>query len=185
MSLRWIPNAICVARILLVGPVVVFLLDRQYDKALLLIVVAGISDGIDGFLAKTFDWRTKIGGFLDPAADKLLLTSVFLTLTYLGLVPRILTGVVVARDLVIVIGVLAYQAVIGSFKAEPTPISKLNTAFQLSFVIFTITNAAFDWPPSISLVLLGAAVIFTSVTSGMNYVLGWAHRARQARHEAS
>lgn len=181
MSLRWLPNAICVIRIALVVPVVSMLLSQRYDLALALIVIAGVSDGLDGYLAKTFDWRTRLGGLLDPIADKLLITSVFLTLTYVGLVPLLLTAIVVGRDIVIVLGASAYQIMIGDIRGEPTGISKLNTACQLGFVVFTITAAAFGWPPEISLVALGAAVVFTSINSGLNYVLNWSRRAWQAR----
>jgi len=184
MSLRWLPNAICIVRILLVFPIVSLLLRAQYDLALILIVVAGASDGLDGFLAKTFDWRTRIGGLLDPIADKLLVTSVFLTLTYLGSVPIGLAIVVVLRDLVIVLGAVVYQLLISPVRARPTRISKLNTACQLAFIVFTLTQLAFGWPPSISLTILGAAVVFTSVTSGMNYVLHWSRLAYQASHAA-
>jgi cardiolipin synthase len=83
MTLRWIPNAICVFRVLLVGPAVVVLLREQYLAALILIVIAGVSDALDGLLARSFNWRTRLGSVLDPAADKLLVVSVFLTLTYL------------------------------------------------------------------------------------------------------
>jgi cardiolipin synthase len=184
MSLRWLPNAICIVRIALVAPVVALLLAERYDQALALIVLAGLSDGLDGYLAKTFDWRTRLGGLLDPIADKLLITSVFLTLTYLGLVPVALTAIVVGRDVVIVLGASIYQLAIGDVSGEPTAISKLNTACQLGFVVFTITAAAFDWPARISLVVLGAAVVFTSVNSGLNYVLSWSKRAWQAKHRA-
>jgi cardiolipin synthase len=184
MSLRWLPNAICIVRIALVAPSIALLLAERFDQALALIVLAGLSDGLDGYLAKTFDWRTKLGGLLDPVADKLLITSVFLTLTYLGLVPVALTGIVVGRDVVIVLGASLYQLTIGDVRGEPTAISKLNTACQLGFVVFTITVAAFDWPARISLVALGAAVVFTSVNSGLNYVLAWSKRAWRAKHRA-
>jgi cardiolipin synthase len=185
MSLKWLPNAICVVRILLVGPVVLALLDERFALALLLIVVAGFSDALDGFLAKTFDWRTRLGSLLDPIADKLLLTSVFLTLTYLGLVPFALTVIVVMRDVIIVLGAMAYQFLIGVVRGQPTAISKLNTACQLGFVVFTITEAAFGWPPRVSLLVLGAAVAFTSINSGLNYVLVWSKRAWQVKHSAA
>lgn len=177
MSLKWLPNAICVLRIVLVAPLVYALLNRRFDIALGLIVVAGASDGLDGFLAKTFDWRTRLGSLLDPAADKLLIVSVFVTLTYLGIVPPALTLIVVLRDVVIVIGAVAYQLLIEPVRGEPSSISKLNTACQLGFVVFAVTNAAFAWPPPISLQLLGAAVVFTSIASGLNYVLRWGKRA--------
>ncbi|MBN1237703.1 MAG: CDP-alcohol phosphatidyltransferase family protein [Gammaproteobacteria bacterium] len=185
MNLRWLPNAICIVRIALVAPLVAALLAEQYVLALALLVVAGGSDAVDGFLAKTFDWRTRLGGLLDPIADKLLLVSVFLTLTHLGKVPLGLAVIVVMRDVVIVVGALAYQLLIEPLRAEPSAISKLNTACQLAFVFFTMTHAAYAWPPEISLLLLGAAVVFTSITSGLNYVLRWSKQAwRATRAEA-
>jgi cardiolipin synthase (CMP-forming) len=182
MTLRWLPNALCIFRILLVAPVVGALLDREFLLALVLIVVAGASDGLDGFLAKTFGWRTRLGSLLDPAADKLLLMSVFLSLTYLGLVPLAVTGMVVGRDVVIVLGALSYQFWIGPLSGEPLLISKLNTACQLAFVVFTVMQGAFEWPARIAVVLLGAAVVFTSLTSGLAYVLEWSRRAWRVRH---
>jgi cardiolipin synthase len=182
VTLRWLPNAICVLRILLVAPIVVALLRQDYEWALVLITVAGFSDALDGFLAKTFDWRTKLGGLLDPAADKLLLVSVFLALTYIGLVPAILTLLVVVRDLVIVAGAITYQVLIAPVRGEPMLISKLNTACQLAFVLLTLTRAAFGWPLESLLTGLGAMVIFTSVSSGVAYVVSWSKKAwRSAR----
>ncbi len=179
MSLRWLPNAICLFRIVLVLPVVLSLLAREYALAIALVAVAGASDAVDGFLAKTFGWRTRLGGLLDPAADKLLLMALFITLTWLGHVPLGLAGIVIGRDLVIVAGVIAYRWLIGPVEGRPSAISKLNTACQLGFVLFTLTQAAFGWPPAISLTVLGAAVVFTSLTSGMSYVLVWSRLAWQ------
>jgi cardiolipin synthase len=96
-----------------------------------------------------------------------------------------LTAIVVMRDVVIVLGATAYQLLIGDVRGQPTAISKLNTACQLGFVVFTITEAAFAWPPRVSLVVLGAAVIFTSANSGLNYVLSWSKRAWQVKHAQS
>jgi cardiolipin synthase len=183
MSLRWLPNAICVLRILLVAPFVFALLGRDYMLALVLIVVAGGSDALDGYLAKTFNWRTRLGSLLDPAADKLLLTSAFLSLTYLGLVPIGLAVVVVARDLLIVMGAAAYQFLFGRLEGQPTLISKLNTACQLSFVLLTIVHEAFGLPPRLALLVLGALVVSTSVVSGLNYVTTWSKRAWRMSHE--
>ena len=177
MNLNWLPNAICIVRVLLVGPIVVMLLDERFLAALVLIAIAGFSDALDGYLARAFDWRTPLGSLLDPAADKLLIVSVFLTMTVLGLVPIFLTIVVVVRDVVIIGGAAAYGWLIGPVQGEPTVISKLNTACQLSFVLFTLTDAALMWPPGPVLTVLGAAVLFTSLTSGLNYVVGWSKRA--------
>ena len=124
MPLSWLPNAICVFRVLLVGPVVVVLLREQYVAALILIAIAGFSDALDGLLARSFGWRTPLGSILDPAADKLLIVSVYLTLTYQGLVPVGLTALVVTRDVVIISGAVTYQLLIGPVRGEPTLISK-------------------------------------------------------------
>jgi len=185
MRWRWLPNAICVLRMFLVIPLVLLLIEKSYVAALGVLLVAGLSDGLDGFLAKTFDWRTRLGGLLDPAADKLLLVSSFCALTYTGLTPFGLTAFVIGRDVVIVAGAVTYQLLIAPVQGEPAAISKLNTACQLAFVFFTITNAAFALPPKSSLVLLGAAVIFTSLVSGLNYVLRWGARAWRVAHGAA
>jgi cardiolipin synthase len=184
MSWKWLPNAICIVRVVLVAPIVVMLLEERYISALVLIVAAGFSDALDGFLARAFDWRTRLGGLLDPAADKLLIVSVFLTLAYQGLVPLLLAVVVVVRDVVIIGGAAAYQWLIAPVEGEPTIISKLNTVCQLLFVLCTLTGAAFAWPPGPILTVLGAAVLYTSLTSGLNYVVGWSKRALRNKQPA-
>lgn len=181
MRLSWIPNAICIVRIVLIVPLVASLAAGDFVFALTLILVAGISDGVDGFLARTFGWRSRLGSVLDPAADKLLVVSSFVTLSVLTLVPIGLTAVVILRDLVIVSGALAYSKVAGRLVGEPTLISKLNTAGQLLFLVCVITRAEWGRPPNDWLVPLGAVVVFTSIVSGLNYVLIWSQRARQAR----
>ena len=185
MIWRFLPNAISIGRMLLVVPLVGLILDGRYVAALVLLVLAGLSDGLDGLLAKTFDWRTRLGGLLDPAADKLLLVSVFVALAYVGLMPRGVVAIAVGRDIVIVLGAVCYQLFIAPVQGEPALISKLNTACQLGFCFFTLTLAAFGWPPAVLLQLLGAAVVFTSLVSGLNYVLRWSSRAWRVGHQAS
>src|SRR5690606_15719282 len=182
MTLSWLPNAICVLRLALVPPLVLLLLAERFDAALALFVIAGGSDAVDGFLAKRFGWRTRLGSLLDPAADKLLLVSVFMTLAHLGLVPLALAVIVVGRDVVIVLGALAYQFLVAPVEGQPMGVSKLNTACQLLFVLLTMTNAEYGLPDASVLIALGAAVVFTSITSGLGYVLGWSRRAWQATH---
>jgi cardiolipin synthase (CMP-forming) len=182
MTLKWLPNAICVGRILLIWPIVGAVLAGDNAVALLLFAIAGGSDGVDGFLAKTFHWQTRLGSLLDPVADKLLLTSVFVALTYVGLVPFAVTVVVVSRDIVIVLGAIAYQMLVATLEGRPTAISKLNTACQLSFVFLTLSQAAFGWLSPLALLTLGGMVVATSLTSGLNYVLIWGTRAWRNRH---
>lgn len=173
LQLAHLPNLICVLRIILVLPIVLALLAGDQRLALALILVAGLSDGLDGYLAKRFGWRTWLGGILDPAADKILLVAVYVTLAWTGLVPFWLMAVVLGRDLVIVGGTLAYQWLIGTVQAAPSAISKLNTAVQLLLCLVVLAAEAFGWPPRPLVVLLGAGVLVTSTLSGLDYVLRW------------
>lgn len=176
-----IPNLICVLRMALVWPIVNALVTGRYVLALVLVAVAGISDGLDGFLAKRFDWRSRLGGLLDPLADKLLLVSTFVTLTYMTLVPVWLTAVVISRDFVIVSGGLIYQAVVAPVQPEPSRASKLNTGAQLFFICAIIANRGFGLPPAEVLIPSGAAVLVTATVSGLDYVVRWSGKAARAQ----
>ena len=182
--LRHLPNLICVLRILLVAPIVVLLVHGEWLWTLALILVAGFSDGLDGFLAKRFGWQSRLGSMLDPAADKLLLVALFVTLTVLGLVPLWLTGLVVLRDVIISAGGLAYNALIAPLTAQPSLVSKLNTGLQLAFVLAVIMVQAFAWPPVLLVQVLGAVVFVTCMVSGLDYILTWSRRAWALRPAA-
>jgi cardiolipin synthase len=178
MSLSWLPNAISSLRIALIAPILVFIVKGDFGWALALFWVAGFSDGLDGYLAVRNNWTTRLGALLDPAADKLLMTGLFVTLAWTGHIPVWLAATVITRDIVIVTGALAYNHFIKPVPGEPTLISKLNTALQILFVLFVLSRAGFDWPDPITITLLGAAVLVTVVISGVDYVLSWTRRAR-------
>lgn len=176
-----IPNLICVVRIVLVWPIVMALIDSRYLLALGLILLAGISDGLDGFLAKRFSWQSRLGGLLDPLADKLLLVSVFVALSMTGLVPVWLTVVVIVRDLVIVSGGVVYQWLVEPVQPEPSVASKINTGIQLLYVLAVIGNRMAGLPPAEFLIIAGAGVFVTSTVSGLDYVVRWSGRALRSR----
>ena len=176
-----IPNLICVVRIILVWPIVIALLDGRYALAFGLILVAGASDGLDGFLAKRFNWQSRLGGLLDPLADKLLLVSVFVALSMTGLVPLWLTAVVIIRDLVIVSGGVMYQWLVEPVQPEPSVASKINTGIQLLYVLAVISHRTSGMPPPEFLTISGAAVFVTSTVSGLDYVVRWSGRAIRLR----
>jgi cardiolipin synthase len=180
MELRWLPNAISIMRIVLVAPIVMYILDGRFGLALLLFFIAGFSDGVDGFLAKRYDWHTRIGALLDPIADKLLVGGTFITLVLAGLVPVWLAVMIILRDVVIVGGATAYNFFIRPVEGEPTRISKLNTALQLLFLVFVLSRAGFGWPDQIAITVIGASVVVTVVISGIDYVWSWARRARES-----
>lgn len=185
LRLAHIPNIICVLRMLLVAPIVMLLLEQSYLHALLLILLAGLSDGLDGFLARRYGWTSRIGGLLDPLADKLLFVSVFAALCWIGHVPPWLFLVVVGRDIVIVSGALAYELLIGPVEPHPSPVGKLNTVMALLYLFFVMTQQVFAWPAPLTLLLTGAGVFVVSLVSGLDYVLTWARRARGASRAAA
>ncbi|MBL8197771.1 MAG: CDP-alcohol phosphatidyltransferase family protein [Chromatiales bacterium] len=176
-----IPNLICVARMILVWPIVMALIEGRYPLALGLILLAGMSDGLDGFLAKRFSWQSRLGGLLDPLADKLLLVSVFVALSMTGLVPVWLTAVVIVRDLVIVSGGVVYQWLVEPVQPEPSVASKINTGMQLLYVLAVISHHTAGMPPPELLILAGAGVFVTSTVSGLDYVVRWSGRALRSR----
>jgi len=179
MSLNWLPNAISIMRIALVVPILMLILDGSFVWALALFWLAGFSDGVDGYLAKRFNWHTRLGALLDPIADKLLVAGLFITLAYTGDIPVWLAATVILRDVVIVVGAMAYNFLVRPVQGEPTRVSKLNTALQLLFLLFVISRAGFGWPEEISITVLGAAVLITVVISGVDYVWSWSRRARR------
>ena len=180
MSLRWLPNAICVARIVLIAPVIYALLRGEYLLTLVLFGAAGVSDGVDGWLAKTFGWTSALGKILDPIADKLLLVTAFLTLAWLGLAPWWLAGAAVLRDIVIVSGAIAYGRLVGDLEGRPTFVSKLNTLLQLCYVLAVIAGAAWRGMPSELVTAVGAACFVTTVVSGLDYVISYSRLALRA-----
>ncbi|MGH8136411.1 MAG: CDP-alcohol phosphatidyltransferase family protein, partial [Steroidobacteraceae bacterium] len=172
-----VPNVLCIMRMALAVPIVWLLAKGQYGATLILFGIAGVSDVLDGYLAKTFNWATELGKVLDPVADKLLLVSVFITLTWLGLVPLWLAAAAVARDVIIGVGAWVYLALFGPLEGRPTMPSKLNTLIQLLFVIAVVGRAASPAVPEWLIVGLGAFVFVTTVVSGVDYIVTYVRKA--------
>ncbi|AUB84007.1 CDP-alcohol phosphatidyltransferase family protein [Candidatus Thiodictyon syntrophicum] len=178
MRLRDLPNVISALRLVAVIPVVWLLLSQQFGWALVLFAVAGVSDGVDGFLAKNYGWQSRLGGILDPVADKTLLVSCFLVLGSMGLIPVWLVLAVIFRDLVIVAGALLYNYRVEELEAAPTLTSKINTLFQLVLVVAAITDAGPMPLPGWVITSLTWACLVTILVSGVQYVLVWSAKAR-------
>jgi cardiolipin synthase len=171
LSLRQLPNLISVLRILLIVPIAVALAHDELLLTLALVVVAALSDAADGFLARRFGWQSELGSILDPTADKALLATVFVTLALQGAVPVWLAVCAVARDVVIVAGVLLYRLWSGPLRIRPTWVSKFNTLCQLVFIASVVAHGRFAVPPDWALTLQGALVLVTVVISGLDYGL--------------
>ncbi len=178
---RQIPNLLTGLRFLLVPVMVWLLLKGQFWLALGVFMVMGLSDGLDGFLAKRFGWTTKLGEFMDPLADKTMLVSAYITLGWLGLIPKWLVIVVIARDVIILAGAAAYHFVIHHLQMDPSLISKINTLVQILLVLGEIV-AKLELLPTDILKYLMALTLFTTVISGVSYIVEWSARAKREFH---
>ncbi|WHZ20867.1 MAG: CDP-diacylglycerol--glycerol-3-phosphate 3-phosphatidyltransferase [Rhodanobacteraceae bacterium] len=175
--LRHLPNLISLLRIALVAPLIAAILSGRYQLALVIAVVAGVSDGVDGYLARHFGWQSRLGSILDPAADKLMLVGCMLALGWLHEAARWLVALVVARDLVIVLGAWAWHRVMHSFEARPSWLSKTTTVAQIGFVLLVLADQAFGWHAGMT--IPAGVVALLTAASGIDYVVRWGLMARR------
>jgi cardiolipin synthase len=192
MSLRWLPNAITIGRMVLALPLLWALATAQFALASWLAIVAGLSDAVDGWLAKHYRWDSRSGGLLDPLADKLLLGVCFAGLWWTRHLPTWLVALVLARDAVIVAGALTWWRTLGPFTATPTKLSKLNTVLQVVLVVAVLADAAFAGSlpagagrgagplPLVWLQALLLACAALTAASGVDYVVRYGARFRNA-----
>ena len=175
-----IPNLISVLRLLLVPLTVWLVISEAYGWAFLTFMAAGISDGIDGYLARRFDWRTRLGAYLDPLADKVLLVSVYVTLGFLKLIPAWLAITVVSRDALIIGAVLLSRMMDHPVHVRPLMVSKVNTVVQIGFAVAVLGVAALG-KSFASLVDYGSIpVALLTALSGAAYLASWLrHMAEQ------
>ncbi|WP_230474748.1 CDP-alcohol phosphatidyltransferase family protein [Dyella monticola] len=176
------PNAISVLRVVLVAPIGWLLWHAAWPSALGLVAVAGVSDGLDGFLARHYGWQSRLGGMLDAIADKLLLVCCFVILAWLGEISLWLAAVVCGRDLIIACGALGWRLLIGPIEPRPSLLSKACTLAQIVYLL-AVLLALVRWPMLRS-ATLGWVVAALCVASGLDYVLRWSGRAWRAWHSA-
>jgi cardiolipin synthase (CMP-forming) len=175
--MRHLPNLICLVRIALVWPTLEALRAGAYWAALALFIVAALSDGLDGYLAKRFGWTSALGRILDPVADKLLLMGVFIVGAWLDLIPWWLSAAVVARDVMIGLGALIYRLWFGPLHGRPTVLSKVNTAAQLVYAALVLLRAALGQPLTSLMEAASLITLATTVLSGAHYLLIFGRRA--------
>lgn len=166
----YIPNLLTLARIALVPLLIVLLQDQKFLASLVVFIVAGITDGLDGYIAKRFNAQTQLGAILDPLADKALLVSSYVMLSMMQLIPFWLVVAVVFRDIVIVCGYLIFVLFFGAVETWPLMISKLNTFLQIIFIVLVLGMLAGASELSILVAPLSYAVLITSIASGCAYV---------------
>lgn len=173
-----LPNIITLGRLILAPVILAMIASGQWVEAFVAFVVAGISDALDGWLAKTFDLRTEIGAMLDPIADKALLVSIYVALGLAGAIPPALAILVVSRDIMIVGGVIVAWLFDNPVEIRPLFISKVNTAAQIVFAITVLASKAFG----VSLGAMHMIAVYTvgalTLASAGAYLAPWFRHMR-------
>lgn len=180
-ALRHIPNIITVFRLLLIPPVAWAILNGRYKLALVLFFIAGVSDGLDGFLARVFHWQSKLGSFLDPLADKILTLVCFFCLAWNALLPWWLFAIVLLRDIIILGGATAYHLVTHALEMRPTFVSKFNTALQIVVILAVLYSNSISALPADLIRAMFYLMLISTLVSGLIYVLLWSKKTTQQR----
>lgn len=169
-----VPNLITILRLFLVPTVVLLILERSFGLAFLTFVIAGVSDAVDGAIARHVRGQaSRLGAYLDPIADKALLVSIYVTLAIVGYAPAWLAVLVVSRDLLIVGAVVLSWILTRPLAIEPLMISKANTAVQIVFASVALADLAFHWRLDLLTDLLIAMVAALTIASAAAYLIGW------------
>jgi cardiolipin synthase (CMP-forming) len=166
-----IPNLITLLRILLTPLFIIFLIQGSYHKALLVFLLAGVSDLADGLIARTWHQRSRLGSYLDPLADKVLMAASFVTLSIYREIPSWLTVVVISRDVALAFGVLIFRLADIPLVVRPSLAGKLTTTLQVSTVFLVLVSKLWPISPLILLAFFWITGILTTV-SGIHYLYG-------------
>jgi cardiolipin synthase (CMP-forming) len=168
-----IPNIITLGRIILVPVIVWAIASNQMEIAFAIFVIAGVSDAIDGFLAKRFNMTSELGALLDPLADKALLVSIYVALGIWGAMPRWIVILVVSRDIMIVTAVIVSWLFGKPVPMKPLMVSKLNTVAQVALAATILASLGFGFKPMpYDVVLMGLVTVFTLVSVSL-YLVEW------------
>lgn len=168
-----LPNSITLGRIVLVPVIIAMIVARRWEWAFALFVLAGVSDAVDGFLAKRFAMATELGAFIDPLADKALLVSLYVALAVVEALPAWLTILVVFRDVVILGAVIVSWLLERPIAIKPLMVSKLNTGAQIALATAVLGMQAFGATPGPGLDIGGLIVAALTLASGAAYFAVW------------
>ncbi len=186
--LRNLPNILTIFRMLAVIPLVYWLVNGAYQPALILAFIAGISDWVDGVLARRYGWTSRFGGIVDPLADKLMLVSITMVLAFTGEFPLWLAVLIIVRDAVIVSGGVLYKHWFGRVEVSPFKLSKWNTALLILLVLIVMLRlnglsfeaVGVEWLGLLEIGLIWLVTV-TTIMSGIQYVWVWGAKAYHAR----
>lgn len=179
--LKHLPNALTVLRLLLIGPILLLLYHAEYQYAFLVFFIAGLTDGLDGWLARRFQWQSELGSILDPLSDKLIIACSFVALALIGSLPWWLVILVFSRDLTICFGVLFWYCLVQSpIDFKPSIISKFNTVMQISLIALCVFELAFFKLPNIIMYCWILVTTITTAISYVDYVWTWGCKAKDS-----
>ncbi|MBA3036340.1 MAG: CDP-alcohol phosphatidyltransferase family protein [Desulfobacterium sp.] len=164
-----IPNIITIIRILLVPLFIIFLIRDLFVSALIIFAIAGLSDGLDGFIARYFNQRTELGAYLDPIADKLLIISAYVSLAVIKIIPGWLAVIVITRDVIILLGIAVFSITDITIEIKPSLVSKCTTVAQLGTVVFILFNPTVSDASLIKYYIYWATAGL-SILSGFHYI---------------
>lgn len=170
---RSLPNLISLGRLVLAPTIIAMIATERWKEACVVFIVAGLSDAIDGWIARFFDLRSELGAYLDPLADKALIVSIYVALAIVGAIPATITIIVVARDVMIIGAFMISVLMRKPIKAKPLLISKLNTAAQLGFAALVLGIRAFDFQSGLWFYLLLYLVAALTLASTAAYFAQW------------
>ena len=176
-----IPNILTVLRILLIIPFAVSVYVEQYVQSVIIFFIAGLSDGVDGFLARQFNWKSRFGAIADPLADKLLLITAYVMLAWTEQIPFWFACLILGRDLFIVSGALIYHFFISHYDVKPSLLGKACTLMQIIYVLVLIISLAELPMPSIVVDYGLWGVTFITSLSGIHYCMVWGKKAMNVK----
>jgi cardiolipin synthase (CMP-forming) len=168
-----LPNLITLARLLLAPLAVLMIASQRFAEAFLIFVVAGISDAVDGFIAKRFNLRTELGAYLDPLADKALLVSIYVTLAISGVLPTAIAIIVVSRDLMILTAIVVSWLLDNPVAIRPVLVSKINTTAQIALAAYVLGAKAYGLSPVPAQDIAVWLVAASTLASGGVYISQW------------
>ena len=164
-----VPNILTLLRILLIPLFVILIINKSFGWALIIFAIAGITDGVDGLIARITRQRTELGAYLDPIADKLLLSAGFVTLAIIEIIPSWLAVIVITRDVIILLGILVMILTNYSPKIQPSLISKVTTSLQISTILLVLMVEYGSIFRNLSNIAIYGTTLFT-VLSGSHYI---------------
>ncbi len=168
-----IPNLITVFRLVLVPIVIMMILQEDWSWAFALFVIAGVSDGLDGYIARRFEMRSEFGALIDPLADKVLIVSIYVTLAIVEVIPAWLAIVIVSRDIMIVMAFMLSWMMAQPMAVKPLFVSKVTTALQIAFAAFLLGGLAFALELGLLIDLFALLIVVLTIMTAGIYLVRW------------